>query len=270
MSQAIPPISMPPRDSFPPRDTLPGRRRTALGPPELDVQPEVGLGTAIALGLAVGRDRLLRRPTALAGLLGVGLVIVGAVIERRVGAAGAVDRALAGTFGLVIPLVSFGVTAEAAGRGHLCDGLWPVARYGVARRGVALGVIAMAILFSAALAAAFAVGSVALARGPGEPPFLRDAFQCAWIAAFSASAYAAWFSLGATFFRRGRGIWVPLVVDFLAGGSTGLAGAVLPRGNAQSLLGGAAPMHLPQAASSGILLGSAVVLTMIAALRCRR
>jgi hypothetical protein len=270
MSQAIPPVSMPPRDSIPPRDTLPGRRRTALGPLQLDVQPEVGLGTAIALGLAVGRDRLLRRPTALSALLGVALVIVGAVIERRVGAAGAVDRALAGTFRLIIPLVSFGVAAEAAGRGHLCEGLWPVARYGVSRRGVALGLVGAALLFAAALAAAFAVGSVAVAHAPGEPPFLRDAFQCAWIAALTASAYAAWFSLGATFFKGGRGIWVPLVVDFLAGGSTGLAGAVLPRGNAQSLLGGAAPMHLSQAASSGILLGSAVVLTLVAALRCRR
>lgn len=270
MSQAIPPISMPPQDSIPPRETLPGRRRTALGPLQLDVQPEVGLGAAIAIGFAVGRERVLRRPTALSALLGAALVIVGAVIERHAGAAGAVDRALAGTFHVVIPLVSFGIAAEAAGRGHLRESLWPIARYGVARREVALGLIAMAILVAAGLAAVFAVGSVALAHGPGEPPVLRDAFQCAWIAALTASAYTAWFSLGTTFLKGGRGLWIPLGVDFLAGGSTGLTGAVLPRGNAESLLGGAAPMHLPQAASSGILLGSAVVLTLLAALRCRR
>jgi hypothetical protein len=256
--------------STPPRETLPGRRRTAIGPLQLDVQPAVGPGTSMVLGFAAGRDRVLRRPTALSALLGVALVIVGAVIERHAGGAGAVDRALSGTFRLVIPLVSFGVAADAACRGDLREAVWPIARYGASRRGVAAGVIAAAILIAAALAALFAVGSVGLAHGPSDLPLLRDAFQSAWIAALTASAYVAWFSLGATFFKRGRGRWLPLAADFLFGGSTGLLGALLPRGNAQNLLGGAAPVHLGQAASSAILLAAAMVLTLLAACRCRR
>lgn len=270
MSGAIPPISMPPRDSLPPRDTLPGRLRTVLGSRELDVQPEVGLGASVALGFAVGRERLSRRPTLLSALLGVALVIVGAIIERRAGAAGAVDRALSGTFRLVIPLVSFGVAAEAAGRGDLREGVWSIARYGVSRRAVALGLMAMAMVVSMALAALFAVGSATLAHAPGDPPLLRDAFQCAWIGALTASSYTAWFSLGATFWKRGRGRWLPFAADFLVGSSTGLLGAVLPYGHGRNLLGGAAPMHLPQLASSAILLGSAVLLALFAARRCSR
>lgn len=270
MSSAMPPVSMPPPSARSPRDTIPGRRLTALGSRELDVQPKVGLGAALALGLALGRERLFRRPTALSALLGAALVIVGAVIERRAGAAGAVDRALSGNFRLVIPLVAFGVAAEASGRGNLRESVWPIARYGASRREVALGLVAMAMVVSMGLGALFAVSSVMLAQGPGEPPLLRDAFQCAWIGALTASAYTAWFSLGATFWKRGRGRWIPLVADFLVGGSAGLVGALLPRSNAQNLLGGAGAMHLSQPASSGILLGSAVILTFVAALRCRR
>src|SRR5262245_40439404 len=146
----------------PPRDTLPGRRRAAIGPLHLDVQPEVGVVAALAIGMTAGRARVLRRPTALSTVLGMALVIVGAVIEMRAGSAGAVDRALHSTFRLVIPLVSFGVAFEVAGRGNLRDGVWPIARYGTARREVALGLIAAAALVSAALAAIFAVGSVVL------------------------------------------------------------------------------------------------------------
>jgi hypothetical protein len=270
MSSAIPPVSMPPQDSVPSRETLPGHARTELGPRELGVQPRVGFGAAVGLGLAVGRERLWRRPTALSALLGLSLVIVGAVIERRAGAAGAVDRTLSGCFRLVIPLVSFGVAAEATGRGDLRSGVWPIARYGVSRREVALGLLAMAMVVSMALAALFAVASVALAHGPGEPPLLRDGLQCAWIGALTAGAYTAWFSLGATFFKLGRGRWVLLIADFLFGSSAGVLGALFPRGNAQNLLGGVAPMHLPQTASSAILLGSAVILTLLAALRCQR
>jgi hypothetical protein len=136
-------------------------------------------------------------------------------------------------------------------------------------RDVALGTILCAMAASAALAALFAVVSVVLAHSPSEPPLLRDAFQSAWIGALTASAYAAWFSFGAVFWKRGRGRWVPLVLDLLFGASTGLLGAVFPRGNAQSLLGGAAPLHLSQPSSSVVLALSALALTVLASLLCR-
>jgi hypothetical protein len=108
-----------------------------------------------------------------------------------------------------------------------------------------------------------------VAHAASSPPFAGDAFTSAWIAALTGAAYAGWFALGATFGRRGGGRWLPLLADFAIGGSLGLAGAVLPRANALSLLGGAAPLGMVQASSSVILGASAVVLAGLAGLRCR-
>jgi hypothetical protein len=234
----------------------------------LATPPPAALAVALAIGFAMGRARILRRPTALSMVVGAALVVVSGLIERRVGSAGSVDRALAGTFNVVVPLVSFGVAAEVSGRGNLRDSMWAAGRYGVPRRDVALGALGAAALAAAALGALFAVLAVAVAHGPTSPPLARDALASAWIAALTAAAYTGWFSAGATFGRRGGGRWVPLLADFVLGGSTGLAGAILPRAHAVSLLGGAAPLELPQASSSLILGASAVVLAAVAALRC--
>lgn len=224
---------------------------------------------ALRLGFLIGRARIFRRPAAVSALLGIALVVVAGVIERRVTSAAAVDRTLAATFNLVVPLLSFGVAAEVAERRNLRDAVWSAARYGVARRDVALGLIGAAMTASAALSAALAVLAVAVAHGQGNPAVGGDLLSSAWIAALAAAAYTGWFALGATFGRRGGGRWAPLLADFLMGASAGVAGAILPRGNVASLLGGAAPLGLPQGTSSLILGVSAVVLGGLAALRCR-
>jgi hypothetical protein len=255
--------------STPERVTLPGHGPRSLGPVQLAPPPPAGLVAAIRLGASAARARIFRRSTALAALLGLALIVVATVIERRAGSAGAVSRVLRGTFGLILPLVTFAVAAAATGHDRLREAVWPLARYGASRRDIALGTVLAAVAASAVLAALFAVVSVVLAHGPGEPPLLRDAFQSAWIGALTASAYAAWFSFGAVFLRRGRGRWIPLVLDLLFGASTGLLGAVFPRGSAASLLGGAASLQLSQPASSVVLVVSTVLLTLLASLLCR-
>jgi hypothetical protein len=251
------------------RATTPGRTGGALPPLSLEAPPAVPALVALALGFAMGRRRILRRPMALSAVMGASLVVVSALIERRVASAGAVDRALAATFNVVIPLVSFSVAAAISARGNLRESVWPAARYGVARRDVALGAIGAGLAASAALAAIFGALAVAVAHGQGNPPLAGDLVTSAWIAALTGAAYTSWFTAGATFGRRGGGRWVPLLADFVIGGSAGLAGAVLPRANAASLLGGAAALGLPHASSSLILGASAVVLAAFAALRCR-
>ena len=236
---------------------------------DVSAPDRVRLGAAIRLGASAARARIFRRSTALAALLGLALIVVSTVIERRAGSAGAVFRVLRSTSGLILPLVTFAVTAAATGHDRLREAVWPLARYGASRRDIALGTVLAAVAASAALATLFAVVSVVLAHGPGEPPLLRDAFQSAWIGALAASAYAAWFSFGAVFLRRGRGRWIPLVLDLLFGASTGLLGAVFPRGSAANLLGGAAALQLSQPASSAVLAVSTVLLTLLASLLCR-
>jgi hypothetical protein len=258
------------RATIPPeRETLPGYGPGSIGPLQLQPPPQATQRTAVALGFAAGKARILRRPTALSALLGMALVVASAIIERRAGSAGAVDRVLAGTFHLIIPLVCFGVAAEASGRERLADAVWPLARLGIARRDVALGTVAAAALASAALSAFFAAASVVLAHAPGGAPLVTDMLLSAWIGALTAAAYSGWFMLGATFLPRGRGRFLVLAADFLVGGSSGFFGAMFPRGNAESLLGGPAPLHLAQAESSVLLGLSALVLGLCAALRCR-
>jgi hypothetical protein len=224
---------------------------------------------ALRIGFVMGLRRLARRATGLNALLALALAISGALVERAAGKAGAADRALDGTFGLLLPLMTFAVVAELTGRNNLRQAAWSAAKFGVARRDVALGMLAPGLLVSAALAIVLAMVSVAFAASGQVPLSVRDLLISAWIAALTASAYVGWFAFGSTFFSRGGGRWVALIADFVIGGSLGLAGAILPRANAHSLLGGAAPLGLAQPASTGILLASAVALCSLAAIRCR-
>lgn len=266
-----PRISAPSLPDSTERATLPGRSPTGLPPVSHDAPPPPGPGTAMRIGFEASIARLRSRATSLTVVLGAALVAVSALIERRVTVADAVDRSLTATFTLVVPLASFALTAQALGRTRLANAVWSAARYGVARRDVALGSIAAASLASAGFSALFAVLAVLLG-GAGTAGIAGDAFTSAWIAALTGAAYTGWFALGATFGRHGGGRFLPLLLDFAIGGTTGIAGALLPRANARSLLGllgGQAPLHLTQASSSVILGAAALLLGGLAALRCR-
>lgn len=224
---------------------------------------------AARLGLVLGGQRLVGRRSVIAAALALALTLSSVTIERAFGAAGAVDRALIATFRLVIPLCAFALAADAADRDRLRDAVWPAARFGLPRAPVALGLVAAAALAAAAMGALLAIVAVLAAHSPAAPPLARDALVSGWIGALAGAAYAGWFSLGGTFLRRGRGRLAPLVADLVLGGSTGVIGALLPRGNAVNLLGGPAPLDLGQPASAGLLAATAILLAVAAALRSR-
>ncbi|WP_437946884.1 hypothetical protein WME98_39435 [Sorangium sp. So ce296] len=223
----------------------------------------------VRLGMEMALSRLRARRPLLALGLGVALAVAAAVIELAFGSSGAVDRALLATFRLVTPLTIFALAADAADRTALRDAAWPAARFGASSHHVALGIALATALAAAGVGALLAVVVVATARGPGAAPFVQDMLISGWIGALVGAAYAGWFSLGATFHRRGLGRFAPLAADFLFGGSAGVVGALMPRGNAVNLLGGPAPLGLGQPASAGLLALSAVLLALAAAARCR-
>lgn len=223
----------------------------------------------VRLGMEMALSRLRARRPLLALGLGVALAVAAAVIEVAFGSSGAVDRALLATFRLVTPLTIFALAADAADRTALREAAWPAARFGASSHHVALGIALATALAAALVGALLAVVVAAAARGPGAAPFVRDVLISGWIGALTGAAYAGWFSLGATFLRRGLGRFVPLAADFLLGGSVGVVGALLPRGNAVNLLGGPSPLGLGQPASAGLLALSAVLLALAAAARCR-
>lgn len=242
----------------------------ALAKPEAGSVERPGELGAVGLGFAIGWGRILRRSGILAVGLGLALAVAGGIIERRLTLAGATDRALAGTFRLLIPLVSYAMVAQATERSRLRDSVWPVARYGVSRASSALGVAAAGLCASMAASALFALVSVMTAYSRVSPPLALDAWQGMWIGAITAGAYAGWFAFGATFFSRGGGRLVPLVADFLIGATTSVAAAALPHAHARNLLGSAfGPAGLTQRGSSAVLCVMAIALCLAAAVRSR-
>ncbi len=222
------------------------------------------------LGARLALERLRDRRTTGALVLALALAVAGGWIERNATSLGAVDRALAGTFRLVVPLLVLTLVSRAVSREGLGPGTFSLARFGVPRFAVALGVVGGAALVCAVSGAVLAAVTVAFAHTPTSPPLAFDLLESAWIGAVTSLAYAAWTAFGSTYFR-GRGRWMPVSADYLLGGTTGLAGALLPRAHATSLLGlGAGPLDLPPIASFGALFAMALLLTLAAATRCGR
>jgi hypothetical protein len=127
----------------------------------------------------------------------------------------------------------------------------------------------VAILATALASAVVAVGVAILAHGPGDPPLGRDALASAYAGSLGGAAYASWFSLGATFGKRGGGRAAFLVMDWLLGGVDGLS-LLLPRAHVRNLLGGAAPLDWSQRASAVALAVLAVAYAVAAVFRAAR
>jgi hypothetical protein len=225
---------------------------------------------AARAGFVVGASRLVHRSTALAAILAASLGLAGGLVERRVTSAHAVDRALSGAFGLVIPLVAVALVGRVTGRARLGDRAFRVARFGLDGRPVALGLVASAAATSAAVAVIGASCALLSARSPGAPPLALDLFATAWIAALTGAAYAAWCAFGATFLRAGRGRFVPLVIDLALGGAGGALGLALPRAHAAILLGAAPAADLPAYACGPALALMTIALAAGAAARSAR
>jgi len=229
----------------------------------------VSSATGVRLGFVSAARRLQSGATWLLVALSVALVISGGIIERHVTTWGAVDRSLAATFRLVVPLYCFAVVAAAVQRVGLREATWSVARFGPARRDVALGIVLASVAVSMLGGVFLSVCAVLCAYGPSARPLASELFTSGWIGGLVAAAYAAWFALGSTFFDRGRGRWIPLVFDFFLGSGSGAIAAVFPRSHARGLLGDVGPTQFSQPQSSVALFVMFVVLSLLAALRSR-
>jgi hypothetical protein len=227
---------------------------------------------ALRGGYALAWARLRPRALAMAALFGTALVLMVGLVERRAGPIGAVDRCLSGTFGVVLPIVTFGIVLEGSARTNLAESVWSLARHGVSRRAVALGAILAMTMASAAFAALFAILSIVFAGGVQAPLglVLADALTSARIGVLASTAYVGWFAVFATFGRRGQGRVVPLLLDYALRGSALSLAVLFPRAHALNLLGGRAPLSMSQEASAAFLAVTAVTLDLIAAARCGR
>jgi hypothetical protein len=213
--------------------------------------------------------RLVRRPGAWIAAVAWGALAcaIGALARAR-GAVHGADHVLVDTYGaLVLPLLTYAIVRAAFGPGSLRAGAAPVVAFGAHPARAAAAAIAVAAV-SCAAAGALIAGAVAfVAHGIGDPPPLRDAAASAYAGALGGLAYAAWFSLGTTFGRRGGGRAVLLVLDWVLGASGGAGALVTPRGHLRNLLGGAPPMDLSQRTSAAALLALTLLYALIAVRR---
>lgn len=251
-------------------ESFPSAKAAPFPPLAHEPNQAPGLWASFLFGFYLAKSQLSKRRMGLTFFLAFALAISSALIEKYFTQLGAVDRALESTFRLLIPLLCFAILSEITGRADLRDAAWPMARFGANHRDIVMGMLAASVLASALFSAALALVSVIAAHSKSAPPILSDAMLSAWIAMVTALAYTGYYALGATFFRFGRGRFVPLIIDFLFGGSVGLIGALLPRGNAINLLGGPAPMGLSQSKSFVLLLVMGAFTGGLALMRCRR
>jgi hypothetical protein len=215
--------------------------------------------------------RLLRSPRARLALIGwCGLAIAFAVTGRSSGRSHAADHVLLGAYGpLVLPLLTYLLVGAILGAQSLSASAAPIVAFG-ARPPYVAGVAVMVAAAACALCAGILAGLVdIIAHGPTDPPLGRDAIASAYACSLGATAYAAWFSLGASLGKRGTGRPVFLVVDWLLGASDGAAALVTPRGHVRNLLGGTPPMDLSERASAAALVVLSVVCAWIAVKRVR-
>jgi hypothetical protein len=192
-----------------------------------------------------------------------------AVMAHERGAAHGADIVLVDTVGaLILPLLAYGlVGVVVGGRSLAASGLSLVAFGAMPSRAAAV-TIAVAAAACAVTGALLAAGVAVLAHGSADPAPAGDALASAYVGALGGGAYACWFSLGATFGRRGGGRALFLVVDWMLASTDGLA-LVTPRGNLRNLLGGAAPVHVSGRVSSVALILIAGACALLAARRCR-
>lgn len=224
------------------------------------VSASLRAGVALATG-PVGKRRLVG--IVLASLA---MAVLGAVLMRRAGLSGALERSLGASFGWVVPLGSFVVANATLGRRNLRDGVWSAARFGHARAFVGLGRASVALALSAAIGALAGLGAVlGVLPHPGVA-LLAELYTGAWIGALVGASYGAWFALCSSLGRRAQGRVVFLVLDFVVG-AWGPFGLLFPRGLGHDLLALGAPLGLPQRAASALLV--LLTLALLAALALR-
>ncbi len=166
----------------------------------------------VRAGLLIGARRLVPRMPGLAGGTAL-LTLTLALVERKLGDRGGIDRALHIVASWFMPLLALAVVTAAVGTRPLRELTWPAARFGASRQAVAVGlVVAMSL---AAVVAILPSIALAYAAGPSDSsvPLGRDLATSGWVAAESAWAYAAWLALGATFGKQGGGRGFVIVAD---------------------------------------------------------
>lgn len=212
--------------------------------------------------------RIVRVPRVLVTVLAwAAFAILVAVVERRHAGSQGADLVLPEIFGsIVVPFLVFALVGAAVTSSSLRVALRPLTALGANGSRAALVTIVVVAIAAAVICAGLGAGLVPLSGSPA--PIRGDVIASAWVSALGGATYACFFSLGATFGRKGAGRIAFLVVDWLLGSTDGLE-LVTPHAHLRNLLGGAAIAHVSQTASAIVLVAMALVCAAVAVRRAR-
>jgi hypothetical protein len=196
--------------------------------------------------------------TTLAALL---LIALAGLLEAHAGGTRANQlRLLEGaTFGLVLPLSSFALSARLEGRlEQILGAYWP--RHGADRRAYALGRLALCGAIACGIgilgaSLALGVSNASAEPAPGAPLGLLTGFWAlSGVAAQAALSYAACFGLAQLLAGAwGRALF--LLGDWVLGSGLGIAALPWPRAHLRTLLGGTPALGMNPWQASLCLLG---------------
>jgi hypothetical protein len=209
---------------------------------------------------------LLARKKTLAIVVVIALVVLGITLRGRgVGSLGAADAALLGPYGrLGLPVSIFVLVRGWLGGDRPDRFAEPLSSWGIERRWSGPPIMTGMVLVAGAWGGLFALVTNVAARATFD---LGDVATSTYVGILAGGAYAAVFLLGSTFFRRGLGAAFVFVADFVAGGSSSVVTAFLPRSHVRALLGGLPHGTWSDAASIATLYGIIVGCTLLASLR---
>ena len=213
---------------------------------------------ALGFGLRTSRRRLVTPSTLVTVVFTLAVVALVALVQANDHPLRAPTRTLHATFGVVLPLFSFVLIRQATGRERLGRGAWAVARFGWPRRWIVGGEVLVPTVLSVAVWTLATGLALPLAYG-GHAGLAVDLRASLPVAALAGLTYAVWFAAGATFLRRGSGIWGALGGDAVLGGGAGILAIPWPRSHVASLLG--APLVMdwsPRVSSLTLLLICAI------------
>ncbi len=219
--------------------------------------------TAARLGWVASMRELATRRAALAVLFALALGLVLGSIERRVGSAGALERALVPTLRLLVPLTSLAVVRSALGGERPHHAAWAVARWGASPSLVMVG-WGLGAAMASALAGAGLTLAALVTAGAAPGALASELLALAPLGALAGAAYAALSLAASTVGPRAPVVLVAL--DALAWRSDALA---LPGCHVRSLAGVAQAGSLSQRASSLVLVALFALGLALAAWRSR-
>lgn len=212
--------------------------------------------------------RIVRVPRVVVTILAwAAFAILVAVVERKYAGSHGADLVLPEIFGsVVIPFLVFALVGAAVSSTSLRVALRPLTALGANGSRAAIMTILVVAIVSAVICAGLGAGLVPLSGSP--IPIRGDVIASAWVSGLGAASYACFFSLGATFGRKGAGRIAFLIADWLLGSTDGVE-LVTPHAHLRNLLGGAPIAHVSQTASAIVLGVIALLCAAIAARRAR-